>query len=135
MLFRRERLEMKKLMPEKCRITSGMFASSFGMQQGMFIIPHHRIAGYLYQCMVSSGMGWEHVSITLQNNKKRIERCPTWDEMCYIKDLFWNKDEAVVQYHPPESQYVNNHPYCLHLWRPTELQLPLPDPIMVGIKV
>ena len=26
--------------------------------------------------------GWEHVSVSLQN------RCPTWDEMCRIKDIF-----------------------------------------------
>lgn len=60
--------------------------------------------------------GWEHVSITLTD----VERCPKWDEMAYIKDLFWNEDELVVQLHPPKDQYVNLHPHCLHLWRPVE---------------
>lgn len=55
--------------------------------------------------------GWEHVSVSLQN------RCPTWDEMCRIKDIFWGEDECVVQFHPPKSEYVNLHPYCLHLWK------------------
>lgn len=59
----------------------------------------------------SWGGGWEHVSVSLQN------RCPTWDEMCRIKDIFWGEEECVVQFHPPRSEYVNNHPYCLHLWK------------------
>ena len=46
-----------------------------------------------------------------------MERCPTWKEMCYVKDIFWNRDECVIQFHPPESEYVNTHPYCLHLWK------------------
>jgi hypothetical protein len=40
----------------------------------------------------------------------------------------------VIQYHPPESEYVNNHPNCLHLWRPTGCALPMPPSIMVGVK-
>lgn len=59
----------------------------------------------------SWGGGWEHVSIAYAN------RTPTWDEMCKVKDMFWNDNECVVQYHPPKSEYVNLHPYCLHLWR------------------
>lgn len=30
--------------------------------------------------------GWEHVSVSLRN------RCPTWDEMCLVKDIFWRDD-------------------------------------------
>jgi hypothetical protein len=74
------------------------------------------------------GSGWEHVSISLPN------RCPTWDEMCRIKDMFWDEDEAVIQIHPPKSDYVNNHPYCLHLWKSKEKEQPLPPWILVGVK-
>lgn len=59
----------------------------------------------------SWGGNWEHVSVSYPN------RCPTWEEMCKVKNMFWNEDECVVQYHPPKSEYVNNYPYCLHLWR------------------
>ena len=55
--------------------------------------------------------GWEHVSVSYST------RCPTWEEMCRVNDMFWNDDECVIQYHPPKSEYVNNHKYCLHLWR------------------
>lgn len=75
--------------------------------------------------IASDGMGWEHVSVSMPN------RSLTWDEMCEIKDLFWEKDEWVVQYHPAESEYVKNHPTCLHLWKPIEAVMPTPLKIMV----
>ena len=59
----------------------------------------------------SFGGGWEHVSVSYRR------RTPTWDEMCKVKDMFWNDDETVVQFHPKKSEYKNLHPYCLHLWR------------------
>ncbi len=68
----------------------------------------------------SWGGGWEHVSVSYPN------RYPTWEEMCRIKDMFWNEEECVVQYHPPKSEYVNNHPYCLHLWRKSGENFELP---------
>lgn len=40
---------------------------------------------------------------------------------------------ASDQYHPPKSAYVNNHPNCLHLWRPIGIEMPRPPSIMVGI--
>jgi len=76
----------------------------------------------------SFGGGWEHASVSLR------KRCPTWDEMCDIKDIFWGKDETVVQYHPPETEYVNNHPYCLHLWKKIGEEPELPPSIFVGFK-
>ena len=72
------------------------------------------------------GHPWEHVSVSL------AERCPTWDEMCAVKAIFWRDDEAVIQFHPPESEYVNCHPHCLHLWKPVGRTIPLPPPMAVG---
>ena len=67
---------------------------------------------------------WEHVSVSGMSGRKLV--IPTWDEMCFIKDLFWDPEECVVQYHPPRSQYVNHNPCTLHLWRPLENEIPLP---------
>ena len=64
--------------------------------------------------------GWEHVSVSLRN------RCPTWDEMCLVKDIFWRDDECVVQFHPLKNEYVNLHPYCLHLWKKIGEETDLP---------
>lgn len=71
--------------------------------------------------------GWEHVSISTPR------RTPNWQEMCFVKSLFWDDEETVIQYHPPASSYVNNHPHCLHLWRPP-FDVPLPPSILVGFK-
>jgi len=76
----------------------------------------------------SDGGGWEHVSVSFRG------RCPSWEEMCIVKDIFWHEDECVVQYHPAKSEYVNNHPYCLHLWRPLQQDMPVPPSILVGVK-
>jgi len=74
-----------------------------------------------YYCQASDGLGWEHVSVSLS-----VKRCPDWDEMCMIKNMFWDEEDCVIQYHPSKSHYVNNHPYVLHLWRPTNDNIPLP---------
>lgn len=78
----------------------------------------------------SFGCGWEHVSVA--PFKKRI--MPSWDDMCLIKDIFFYDFETVVQYHPAKSEYVNELPNCLHLWRPINETMPTPPSIMVGIK-
>lgn len=73
-------------------------------------------------------VGWEHVSVSLPN------RCPNWPEMAFVKSLFWEAEETVVQFHPPESTYISNHPYCLHLWRDSRNGHALPPSILVGDK-
>jgi hypothetical protein len=78
--------------------------------------------------IVSWGEGWEHVSISTPT------RCPTWEEMCRVKGWFWEPEDCVMQLHPPESNYVNCHPYCLHLWRPIEQEIPQPPSEFVGTK-
>jgi hypothetical protein len=93
---------------------------------GAFIIDH---AGIEFVVIASEGLGWEHVSITPRRN-----RPPTWDQMCFFKGLFWDEEDCVVQYHPPKSEYVNNHPNCLHLWRPIDIEVTRPSYQLVGTK-
>lgn len=75
--------------------------------------------------VISNGGGWEHVSVSIKG------RCPRWQEMCYIKDLFFEDEEEVVQFHPKKSEYVNVHNTCLHLWRPTTGDILTPPQIFV----
>lgn len=75
--------------------------------------------------IASFGMGWDHISVSRKN------RCPNWPEMCFIKDIFFEDDEVVIQYHPKKSEYVNDNKNCLHLWKPHNIELPMPDVIMV----
>jgi hypothetical protein len=92
-------------------------------------------SGIYFFCISSNSEGWDHVSVTLLSRaRKTIGRCPTWEEMCWVKDIFFAPEEAVMQLHPPKSDYVNNHNFCLHLWRPHGQEIPLPPKNMVGVK-
>lgn len=91
---------------------------------GAFKIPYQ---SYEFFVIASEGLGWEHVSISPER-----ARTPSWDVMCYFKDLFWDEEDCVVQYHPPKSEYVNESEHCLHLWRPTNEKMPLPPKILSG---
>lgn len=58
--------------------------------------------------------GYEHVSVSPQ---KRYN-VPTWNDMCTLKDIFFDDEEEAYQIHPKKSQYVNGVENCLHLWKP-----------------
>jgi hypothetical protein len=79
-----------------------------------------------FTVIVSDGGGWDHVSIS------RRERCPTFDELNWIKGLFFDAEETVVHFFPKKSQYVNLHPYCLHLWKKQGQDYELPPSDYVG---
>lgn len=128
--------------PEQYRMKDGPLSSDKSMgNSGCFQIPfptkfkslHRKLVGSsakkdtCYTVISCDQGGWEHVSVSLST------RCLTWDEMCYIKSLFWSGDEAVMQLHVPVSEHINNHPYTLHLWRPLESEIPLPPSIYVGV--
>jgi hypothetical protein len=118
--------------PEKCRIVTGRIGSnsSFG-NNGAFELPPIR-GGRKMFVIASDGMGWEHVSVHVLDGKEL--RTPTWGEMCCVKDLFWDEEDVVMQLHPKQSEYVNNHPHTLHLWRPTDAAIPTPPSILVGVR-
>lgn len=124
---------MKKA-PEQYRYKKGELTSdaSYG-NNGFFVFPHYKIVNYEIRCQISDGEGWEHVSVSIAKARDVPTRCPTWTEMCWVKDQFWHKEECVIQYHPAESEYVNNHTFCLHLWKPTNYIIPVPPKIFVGI--
>jgi len=81
--------------------------------------------GYV-RIIAAKGDGWEHVSISHAN------KIPSWATMCQVKALFWDDEDTVMQLHPPRSEWVNNHPMVLHLWRPEQGDIPRPPIWMVG---
>lgn len=105
---------------ESYRKTHPLFGESRkGDDYGYFEIPFQSNTLFV---IVASGVqsGWDHVSVSLKN------RCPNWQEMCHVKNAFWSPDECVIQFHPPQKDYVNNHPYVLHLWKCLAQDFPLP---------
>jgi hypothetical protein len=90
------------------------------LQAGAFLLPSGLCV------LASRDPGWEHVSAS------RRERCPTWPEMCHVKDLFFMAYEVVMQLHVADADHVSFHDHTLHLWRPTKGPIPLPPKFMVG---
>lgn len=109
-----------KTLNEIAAIPNLMIANK-GADGGMGMIYLNGIKANPAAVVWSNGEGWEHVSVSFPR------RTPTWEEMCKVKDLFWNEDETVVQFHPKKSEYVNIHPYCLHLWRKKGSDAELPE--------
>lgn len=113
--------------PNHFRIRQGPAGSTEADgNNGAFQFSRGKVCKYLI--VASDGEGWEHISVSMLGQK----RCPTWAEMCMIKNIFWDDEDWVVQYHPARSEYVNVCETCLHLWRPTTVALPTPPKWMVG---
>lgn len=78
-------------------------------------------------------VAWEHVSvhavINIVGSPQSVT--PTWDEMDYVKGLFWDASDVVMQLHVNDDRKVDTHKHTLHLWRPTDKEIPLPDEDLV----
>lgn len=112
--------------PEQYRVTTGFQGTEPNCgNYGNFELKRN---GFTYH-IIASDIVWEHVSVHLTVGKKA--KTPTWEQMCFVKDLFWSKEDCVIQFHPAESDYVNMHEHVLHLWRPIGIHFPTPPTIMV----
>lgn len=126
---------------EKCRVRmpqhSMYYTDRNSGANGWFILkykgPQDKVVKTWLMIVASGGnpdVPWEHVSVTVRNEA----RCPTWDEMSFVKDCFWHEDEAVMQLHVPKDDHISCHPYCLHLWKPFAhfANIPRPPASAVG---
>jgi hypothetical protein len=123
---------------DKYRVQREPYCSPLGATFGAFEIPFN---GKLLRVIASDGRldsggklpdtEWEHVSVHAWDAAFRKAQTPTWDQMCFVKDLFWSEDELVLQFHPAKSDYINVHPHVLHLWRPKVAVIPMPPKICV----
>lgn len=102
--------------PEQHRIKDGPYGSTadYG-NKGAF---RFELGGFRFIVVASDGEGWEHVSVHCIGRKHaRGDRSPTWGEMSKIKDMFWGRDDLVVQYMVPGTDHINRHEHTLHMWR------------------
>jgi hypothetical protein len=102
------------------------FPHKKGDNFGWFEIPSPCQNITLFTMAAPSDSEWQHVSVSTKH------RPPNWQEMCFIKDLFWDEEDVVVQFHPKKSQYINNAKNCLHLWKYSK-DFPTPPSILVGV--
>lgn len=113
---------------EEFRVKNGPWGSKKGDPFGLFFI-RLKPGGSVFKTICApADEEWQHVSVSLPN------RTPHWSEMCRIKELFWGEDVTCIQFHPKKEDYVNFHPYCLHIWRWTKGEFPLPPTDLVGPK-
>lgn len=129
--------EQYRLSPEQHALFGTTAANG---QRGAFRIPHPLHPTILLFVIADEGTRdergplplaeqWEHVSVHVEEASRK--RTPTWAEMCLVKELFWDREDTVIQLHPPRSRYVNDHPYVLHLWRQVGVAQPLPPRVYV----
>ena len=75
--------------PHDYRIRDGVLGSTEESgNHGAFTIPFE---SFILHVLVSDGQGWEHVSVSLSH------WTPNWREMCFIKDVFWDEEDVVIQ--------------------------------------
>jgi hypothetical protein len=120
--------DWKKL--NAARVREGILASddSYGFNGAFRLM----IGAEKVKVIAGEAEGWQHVSVSLAD---RPHVTPRWPVMCQVKDLFWEPEDVVVQFHPRASEYVNHHPGCLHLWRCIDREFPTPPTYMIGPKI
>lgn len=104
--------------PEKYRAPGP--AWQYKTNNGAFMLPPvHRVSKLRIKALAAEGGGWEHVFISCSTRR------PTWEEVRFVKNLFWDLEDAVIQFHLPESELAKKTPLALasnpfgaHLWRP-----------------
>jgi len=94
------------------------FEHEKGDSFGWFEIPgpEHKV---LHVMASPQGDEWHQISVSVR------DRCPTWPETCFLKDLFFG-DVIVVQFHPLKKDYVDMAKHCLHLWKWNGGKFPVP---------
>lgn len=95
------------------------YGSTGDATTGAFLVPSP-IDKQNMRVVAVADSGWDHVSVS------RANRCPNWQEMEYVKRLFFKDDETAMQLHLPPSDHINCHPNVLHIWRPHDVPIPLP---------
>lgn len=63
---------------------------------------------------------WLHVSCA------HADKLPSWADLREVKSVFVGSKRMALSIMPSEAEYVNVHPYCLHLWSPIDHD-PIPD--------
>lgn len=109
--------------PDKLRVTHGWAGND---TCGAFFIRMSNADKTPLFIIASVSHGWDHVSVSLP------DRCPTWEEMAFVARRFFKPDEIAYQLHVPSTIHINNHPFCLHWWRPHNDHIPIPPTILVG---
>lgn len=113
---------------DQYRLKDGEYGTPNGANYGVFFVkPFTRVCKIIASpATLDTRYPWDHVSVSIS------DRCPTWDEMEFIKRLFFADNELAMQLHMPVADHINFHPFCLHIWKPLNDKIPTPPSILVG---
>lgn len=106
---------------EKHRVTMKQYGTAGDAHNGCFMFPQKGLF-----VIISAGEGWEHASVS------RKSRMPSYEDMVFVAEQFWDKDDTLMQLRVPAEDHVNVSNFCLHWWRPIEEEIPRPPGWMVG---
>jgi hypothetical protein len=115
--------------PERFRVATGSLRTTYADgNYGVFEMLNTKSEKLICIAADADTTGWQHVScyVIYVSNGRPKRKIPSWSDMCYVKSVFWDDEDCVVQYHLPKSQYVNDNPYVLHLWRSALQEMPMP---------
>lgn len=85
---------------------TGPIHGPFGGQ----VYEHNGLSVMISVDEMKDGKRWLHLSAA------RRSRLPSWEELVVVKNLFIGLERPAYQVLPKQSEYVNLHPYALHLW-------------------
>lgn len=86
-----------------------------------------------YNVITTETKEWKRVRVSLLDKYYHpLDRYPKWDEMCLIKEMLFNDDEAVIEIHTNDEFKMYEKDYTIDLWRPLNKEMPLPNPDLVG---
>lgn len=96
--------------------------------RGYFMLPNPKNnKGLFILCMASDTMGWDHVIATIPSEN----RFPTKAEMNFVRSLFWDAEDIVVEFHIPNLKSKKDE-FCLHLWRNQKNEIKTPPASLAG---
>lgn len=122
--------------PEHFRVKEGKLASTKeNGNNGLFKI-HLPTKNCNAFCLVSDNGGWEQVSVRVEDLNKQLKggsriRIPNSEELKFLKNVFWDRDETVIQYHFADSKETGSE-YALHLFRHKTRCFPEPPSFLFG---
>lgn len=93
-------------------IKAGIDGAAYQSRNGLKVI--------LSCCIEADEKNWVHLSVSRKN------RLPDWAEFTQVKEIFLGKEALAIQVLAPRSEWVNHHPYCLHLYQCLD-ERPIPD--------
>jgi hypothetical protein len=70
----------------------------------------HRQLSVIYSEAIYDHKRWLQVSCAHRN------KLPNWETLKYVKNTFIGEDKTAIQILPAADNFVNLHPYVLHLW-------------------